>query len=144
MTRFIVATGLLSVLSALSLSTAAEDKAVEVTFKSGETKQCDGVSYMSSDFPGLNFDVYHKFMAREKGVLDRHSWEEIPVANIREVVVAECERAGNVCCRVTITLRNGEHVEGWQYGVRIVYVHDSSLQPTRYDLSALSKIVFLH
>ena len=74
MTRFIVATGLLSVLSALSLSTAAEDKAVEVTFKSGKTKQCDGVSYMSSDFPGLNFDVYHKFMAREKGVLDRHSW----------------------------------------------------------------------
>jgi hypothetical protein len=111
MTRFIVATSLLSVLSALSLSTAAEDKAVEVTFKSGNTKQCDGVSYMSSDFPGLNFDVYHKFMAREKGVLDRHSWEEIPVATIREVVVAECERAGNVCC---------------------------------HDLSALSKIVFLH
>jgi hypothetical protein len=145
MTRFIVATGLLSVLSALSLSTAAEDKAVEVTYKSGETKQCDGVSYMSSDFPGLNFDVYHKFRARQRGDLDRHSWEEIPAAYTREIVVAECERTGELCCRVTITLRSGVHVDGWQYGVRIVYVHDSSLpQPTRYDLSALSKIVFLH
>ena len=59
---------MLSVLSALSLSTAAENKAVEVTFKSHKTQQCDGVRYMSSDLPGLNFDVYHKFRAREKGV----------------------------------------------------------------------------
>jgi len=144
MMRFMVATSLLSVLFALSLSTAA-DKAVEVTFKSGRTQQCDSVSYMRSKLPGLNFDVYHKFTARQKGDLDRHSWEEVPVTDIRNIVVAECERTGELCCRVTITLKNGEYVEGWQYGVRIVYLHDSSLpQPTRYDLSALSKIVFLH
>ena len=117
---------------------------MEVTFQERQDETVRRRQLHEQRFPGVELDVYHKFMAREKGVLDRHSWEEIPVANIREVVVAECESVGNVCCRVTITLRNGEHVEGWQYGVRIVYVHDSSLQPTRYDLSALSRIVFLH
>jgi hypothetical protein len=124
----------------LHLAIAGEnEKAANVTFATGKTKIFDDVYYMSRS-QSKTFDVYHNMFDSGKGYMKLCTQDYNPVANIRSILLIKLPKS---IMKVTVTLKNGEIIKGYQYGARRFYLKDASLpEASGYDLKSLKKIEF--